>query len=247
MELNTKIDIVIPYVNGNDSEWLKIYEKHNTNDKHYATIRFDGNDILKYVLRSIDLYLPWINNIHLLVMMDSQVPEWVNREKVHVVYHKDFIPESLLPVFNSTAIEMFLWNIPELSEQFIYINDDMMFNQTLEPNDFFSDDKMCYVLNHAIYKNFDLLNAAYIGGFINSAKLAAYGTNVKYHTYQKVCLPAHFSSPFYKSKMQNAYKENELAILASISKLREEKNLNYYMKHLEVMLKNQIEMVNILL
>ena len=138
MELNTKIDIVVPYVNGNDPEWLKIYEKYtNDDDIHNKAVRFDGNDILKYVFRSIELYLPWINNIHLLVMMDSQVPEWVNREEIHIVYHNDFIPEHLLPVFNSTAIEMFLWDIPDLSEQFIYINDDMIFNQLLRPDDFF--------------------------------------------------------------------------------------------------------------
>ena len=67
-----KIDIVIPYVNGIDPEWQKI---HNIYRKNVDYTRFDGHDILKYVLRSIDKYLPWINKVHLLVMQESQIPE----------------------------------------------------------------------------------------------------------------------------------------------------------------------------
>lgn len=91
-----KIDIVLPFVNGLDPEWQKIHSQYR-DDIDYT--RFDGHDILKYVFRSIDRYVPWINTVHLLVMQDSQVPEWIDRDKVHIVYHKDFIPEQHLPIF----------------------------------------------------------------------------------------------------------------------------------------------------
>ncbi|MBO7078188.1 MAG: hypothetical protein J6W64_00065 [Bacilli bacterium] len=36
------------------------------------------------------------------------MPKWLNRDhpKLRIVYHKDFIPNDLLPMFNGPAIEM---------------------------------------------------------------------------------------------------------------------------------------------
>jgi len=42
-----------------------------------------------------------------------------------IVNHKDFIPEEYLPIFNSNAIELNMHKIKELSENFVYFNDDM--------------------------------------------------------------------------------------------------------------------------
>lgn len=229
-----KIDLVIPYVNGYDPEWNIIYEKYSnrktniTSDTNKET-RYDGEDILKYVFRSISLYLPWINTVHLLVMMDSQVPEWIDRQKVHIVYHKDFIPEKYLPTFNSSVIELFIHNIPNLSENFIYINDDVFFTQPLHPKDFFT--KEGYLLNnihHILYKDFRTINAPYISTFINASKLAARGTDVNFLTYQKCCMVKHLSAPYNRKWMEIAYKVNEKELKSSITFFRDEKNVNIY-------------------
>ena len=55
--------------------------------------------------------MSFIRTVHLVVSNIEQVPEWLDQSKVHVVLHKDIIPEDLLPTFNSTTIEMYLCGI----------------------------------------------------------------------------------------------------------------------------------------
>ena len=82
--------------------------------------------------------MPFIRNVVLVVSSPTQVPAWINQNKVRVVYHKDFIPESCLPTFNSCVIESFFWNIPDLSDRVIYLNDDMFPIGPMQEIDFFT-------------------------------------------------------------------------------------------------------------
>lgn len=43
-----------------------------------------------------------------------------------MIKHEDFIPSKYLPTFNINTIEMNFFRIPELSENFIYFNDDTL-------------------------------------------------------------------------------------------------------------------------
>ena len=129
--MNDKIDAVILFVDMNDSEWREKYnkyvEEHEIPNKHINNeTRFRDYGSLLGVLRSIDLHMSWINNVFLVVQSESQVPEWVNRETVKVVLHEEFIPKEFLPTFNCNTIETHLHLIPNLSEKFIYFNDDML-------------------------------------------------------------------------------------------------------------------------
>lgn len=56
---------------------------------------------LKYSLRSVSQYLPWINKIYIVI--DNQVPSWLNTEhpKIKIIDHKDILPADALPTFNS--------------------------------------------------------------------------------------------------------------------------------------------------
>ena len=74
-------------------------------------LRYRSWDNLQYIFRGIDLFMPYVRKIFLIVSNIEQVPSWLNTEKVNIVLHKDFIPDTLLPTFNSTTIEMFLPNI----------------------------------------------------------------------------------------------------------------------------------------
>ena len=88
--------------------------------------------------------MPWVRTIHILLANESQLQSWMMRyPKVHVVYHREFIPAKRLPCFASPCIEMFLHRIPNLSEQFIYANDDMFPLSPLASTDFFRDGKAC--------------------------------------------------------------------------------------------------------
>lgn len=140
------IDLVYLWVDGSDTEWLKKKQKYLIeSDKTYTveatdTCRTKDNGELQISLRSVEKHMPWINKI--FIVTDNQIPTWLDttNSKIKVVFHKDFIPEEVLPTFNSSALELYLHRIPDLSEHFIYSNDDMFVNCDLSPEFFFTKD-----------------------------------------------------------------------------------------------------------
>ena len=133
---NEPIDLVIPWVNGEDPHWQQKAAPYLTN-KDFSGERFRDWEILKYLFRSIDRYLPWINRIYLVT--DNQVPTWLDTENSHVqvIDHREIIDHRFLPTFNSNAILMNAYKIPNLSEHFMIIEDDMLFTRPAKPEDFF--------------------------------------------------------------------------------------------------------------
>lgn len=138
------VDLVYLWVNGNDPEWQA---KRNacigtaeTQRGVNCKGRYADNDELKYSLRSVAQYAPWIHKIY--IVTDNQVPSWLDTSnpKVRIVDHKEIMPEICFPCFNSAVIEHFLYNIPGLSEHFLYANDDMFVNRPVKPDDFFAQD-----------------------------------------------------------------------------------------------------------
>ena len=133
---NEPIDLVIPWVNGEDPHWQQKAAPYLTN-KDFSGERFRDWEILKYLFRSIDRYLPWINRIYLVT--DNQVPTWLDTENSHVqvIDHREIIDHRFLPTFNSNAILMNAYKIPNLNEHFMIIEDDMLFTRPAKPEDFF--------------------------------------------------------------------------------------------------------------
>lgn len=140
------VDIVFCWVDGNDVEWQKKKQKFQNNESKELNEqaidngRFVNNDELKFALRSIEKNLPWINKI--FIVTDNQIPKWLNtaNSKIKVIFHKDFIQNENLPLFNSEAIESYLNEIPNLSENFLYFNDDMYIYRQLDKSFFFMPD-----------------------------------------------------------------------------------------------------------
>lgn len=137
---NKNIDIVIPWVNGQDKEWQK---KAMEYIKDFEEQRYRDWDILRYVFRSIEKYSPWVHKVYLVT--DNQKPGWLNEEsnKVEVIDHKKIIPEKYLPTFNSNVITLNVYKIPRLSEKFIIMNDDLLFSAPTKVSDFFKNDLPC--------------------------------------------------------------------------------------------------------
>ena len=133
-----RVDIVIPFVDGSDPSWRKLYE-NEFNEEPITKYR-SNSELFKYNLRSIAKNMPWINNIYIIVMSESQIPEWLNRETVKIIYHKDFIPEKYLPTFNECTIELFQYKIPGLSGHYLVGNDDYLVTSPLTKDDFFTQD-----------------------------------------------------------------------------------------------------------
>lgn len=138
------VDIVYLWCDSSDENWrqkknneLKKYGKPLDNDS-VGECRFINNDELKYSLRSLEKYAPWVNNI--FIVTDNQVPEWldVTNPKIHVIDHSEILPGEILPVFNASAIEVALHKIPNLSEHFLFANDDMFFGKPVEKSFFYN-------------------------------------------------------------------------------------------------------------
>ena len=131
MKNTQPIDFVIPYVNNNDLVWRKNYvdfcSKNRLQEKIVEMLgtRYGGITFIYDQLKLVNKNMSWINTIYLLLSNKEQVNHSLLPSNVKVVYHNEFIPGQFLPTFNSTTIEMFLWNIKGLSEKFIYANDDM--------------------------------------------------------------------------------------------------------------------------
>ena len=138
-----KIDFVMPWVNGNDPQWQDLRNRYSDNPALIDESRYRDWDILKYWFRAVEKYAPWVNRVHFVTC--GQWPDWLNRDcpKLRLVDHRDFIPEDYLPTFNSMAIELNIHRIPELSEHFVYFNDDVFLNGPLSPDSFFRDGLPC--------------------------------------------------------------------------------------------------------
>lgn len=135
----SKIDIVVTWVDGADPVWQAKKAKFTSNEFDGTTLYRDYGT-LKYWFRMIEKNAPWVNKVYLVT--DRQTPEWLNLEcdKLKIVYHDEYIPNEYLPTFNSNTIEMNLWRIEELSENFVLFNDDMFLINSVTMNEYFQDD-----------------------------------------------------------------------------------------------------------
>ncbi|MBQ8669141.1 Stealth CR1 domain-containing protein [bacterium] len=143
---NFPVDIVYLWCDSSDKVWrekknneLKKYGKSLDNDS-VSECRFINNDELKYSLRSLEKFASWINNIY--IVTDNQVPDWLDttNPKIHIVDHSEILSAEVLPTFNASAIEVALHKIPDLSEHFLFANDDMFFGNFVEKSFFYNKD-----------------------------------------------------------------------------------------------------------
>ena len=133
------MDYVFPYVDCEDPVWREQYRRAN-NFIRMDESRFRPFGTLKYVFRGIAKNMPFIDRVVLIVSTESQVPEWINRDKVRIITHDEFMPAEHLPTFNSSTIESDMWRIDGLSERFIYGNDDFFALKPLLEYQFFCGD-----------------------------------------------------------------------------------------------------------
>ena len=140
---NQEIDFVIAWVDGNDPQWQAQKRKclatclKDESILDQGDYRYRDWDLLHYWFRAVEKYAPWVRRIHFVTC--GQIPAWmnVNHPKLHIVNHKDYIPEAYLPTFNSHTIELNMHRIEGLAEQFVYFNDDMYITRPVYPEDFF--------------------------------------------------------------------------------------------------------------
>ena len=200
-DLPFEIDYVFPFVDNTDKQWQAQYinysKKENRNIKINSRRYFNYN-LLRYLLRGIDKFMPWIRNVYIIVERKSQIPYWLDTDKVKVIYHKDIIPEELLPTYNSCNIEMFLHNIPGLSEYFIYGNDDMFPINNLEKSDFFDENGLPKIRMKEI--SYPQPSRGYLNHVKFNERLVLKDLNIKEDP-KHVCLWNHGLAPMRKSTL----------------------------------------------
>lgn len=146
------VDVVITWVDDRAPGYRDMLRAHATAvpDLDPARTR-DTLETLRYGLRSLERYAPWINHVYLFTCR-PQVPAWLDttHPRLTVVHHDEVIPGDLLPTFNSFAIISHLHLIPGLSQRFLYLEDDMLFLRKVSLADFTAEDGRPLVFETAL-------------------------------------------------------------------------------------------------
>lgn len=135
------IDLVYLWCDGNDANFAQQkrerMQQYGAEAQKNQDCRYVQIDELKFSLRSVNEYMPWIH--HIFIVTNNQVPKWFRQhEKITIVDHSEILPETARPCFNSQALECCIHKIPNLAEHFIYANDDMFVGRKISPSFFFA-------------------------------------------------------------------------------------------------------------
>ena len=154
------IDIVVTYVNDKEESWIEQFtywkdreissgKADKDNRQAFGKERIRDWGTFKYWFRGIEKNCPWVNKVFLVVQNEKQIPNWLNKNhpKLKIVFHEDFIPKEILPVYNVVPILMYLPNIKELGENYIISDDDEFFINTIKEDRFLKDNKPVHVDN----------------------------------------------------------------------------------------------------
>lgn len=197
------IDFVVTWVDGNDPAWQKERSETLCLDELTASgngvCRYRDWSSFRYWFRAVETFAPWVRYVHLVTW--GHVPEWLKLDcpKLKIVNHKDYIPPEYLPTFNCQPLELNLFRIPELSEHFVYFNDDVLLARPVTPDDFFINGKPVHTAVAYPYINRDNEIPTYL--FFNT-----YGIANKYNNIQQ-CIESHpekwFSHKYGRLLMHN--------------------------------------------
>lgn len=197
-DVNFPIDIVYTWVDGSDVAWqktkaetLQVVDPESHIQDALDQARFADHDELRFSLRSIEQYAPWVNKIWLVT--NGQVPSWLVREhsRIAVVKHEDIWPDGRgLPNFNSHAIEACLHRIRGLAEHFLYFNDDFFLARPVRPEAFFHGNGIS-----KLFYSRALVDFLDIDDLDNASTIAA--KNARCWLREKESGPSNFSRKFF--------------------------------------------------
>lgn len=162
VERKSQIDIILPFYNDSDKYWKTILydymNKEHSNDRQViGEERYRDWENLKYWFRAIEKNCKWVNKVFLVVANKSQIPSWLDTsyDKLKVVLHEDYIPSELLPTFNIMTIEDYFCKIKDLSNNYVYCNDDYFFLNETTADMFFRNNIPVYKDTESELKKLD--------------------------------------------------------------------------------------------
>ena len=140
------IDVVVTWVDGNDAvlndKRAAYIQPEEAQEKDIAApTRYANRGEIHWCIRSINKFMPWVHRI--FIVTDKQDPKVESHIPVEIIDHQIIFSEyeQYLPTFNSLSIEAMLWRIPNLSEHFIYFNDDLLVCRSIAPEVFFPSER----------------------------------------------------------------------------------------------------------
>lgn len=189
-----KIDIVYSVVLSNDPVWknkIEFYRKKYNIEKLNPD-RYNFNYEINISLYLLQINLEWINNIYIITdnqkfNVDFLTPTF--RKKIKFIDHKDIIPKNFLPTFNSRTIETFIWKIPDLSNYYLYMNDDFFICKR-------------YYLSDIFNRN---------GKLIINVKKYRYNPNISFHNKFKWLIPEYNAY-----KLLTTHEDKKITYVSSI-------------------------------
>jgi hypothetical protein len=135
---NAPVDLVYTWVDDSWPGYLDVLRAHarSAHDLNPNRTR-DNLELMRYSLRSVAQHAPWIRNVHLLTCR-PQIPRWLDTRHpaLRVTHHDQIMDKAILPTFNSFAIITHLHKLPDLSDRFIYMEDDMLLGAPVTLKDF---------------------------------------------------------------------------------------------------------------
>lgn len=159
LKYNYPVDIVYLWVDGSDKKFIEKKSRYKNINEHNLDdhkIRYRNNDELKYSLRSVASFFKYYRKI--FIVSDRQKPTWLKKENnIIFINHDEIIEPKFLPIYNSNAIECYIHKIKNLSEQFIYFNDDFMLGKPCSIGDFFYPNGIvkCFMAKEGFYNYHD--------------------------------------------------------------------------------------------
>lgn len=193
------VDFVYTWVNDQDPSWRELFRGHAPKAKQASLDatsldRFLNRDELRYSLRSVARFAPWVRNI--FIVTNCAPPPWLDldHEEIKFIDHQAIFDPDELPTFNSHAIEARLHRIPDLATHFVYFNDDMFLGRPVAKEEFFLSNGVSasiledygIVVGPPNPKDPDYLNAARNGKKLIEERFERSPTQL--HTHSPYCL-----------------------------------------------------------
>jgi len=229
------IDFVVTWVDMDDPKWKKdfaLYSGKTDNEKNSVSeARFRDYGFLKFWFRGVEKFAPWVRKIHFVTC--GQKPDWLdeNNPKLNLVSHEDYIPKQFLPCYNSVVIERYFHKIPDLSEHFVYFNDDFFIINNIEKERFFKNGLPCDIAAFQynfgwsqwykrIKNNINIINQHFdkkevMSRFHDKWYNKIYGSKARWNYLLKCCpkfvtlRTPHNAQPFLKSTFDEVWKNCE--------------------------------------
>ena len=131
------VDIVYTWVDASVADVPRVAVEESRESRHES--RWISRDELKYSLRSVENYAPWVRRVY-IVTNGQELPAWLDtaHPQLTIITHANILDKEFLPTFNSHVIESALHHIDGLSEHFLYMNDDVMLLRPVSAGAFFT-------------------------------------------------------------------------------------------------------------